>query len=101
MSDRRATKTSTLRALRSVNDAMRLAVSCVSYGTSTEVFRDAGGITRVNRRQLTSREKSGQVEAALRWLHTAESRLGVARDHLLSLQARHDAAAEVEEREAS
>jgi hypothetical protein len=99
MNRQRATKTSTLRALRSVNDAMRSAVRYVEATATghTEANEDGYAVRWVEDR-YTVEQLAERCESALAQLRNAEDRLVHARNHLLSYQNRLLARAEVEAR---
>jgi hypothetical protein len=87
---KRATKTSTLGALRSVNAALRMAVGCVSQSSNGRVERDdeTGRVIRFVSEELTIEKKIEHVDLALEWLHIAELRSEHAKNHLYSYRAR-------------
>lgn len=87
---KRATKTSSLSALRSVNAAMRLAIGCTAQSSTGHVERDpdTGRALRFVEEPFDLNAKIEHVELALRWLFVAEQRIEIARNHLHSYERR-------------
>lgn len=89
MPTKRATKTSTLGALRSVNQALRIAVNAIEQRATGHVEHDERGhAVRWIEEPFSDEELAARCELALAWLGNAEQRIAHARNHVLSYQHR-------------